>query len=495
MPFRTGGLRQLVLPREVLVLEPQRGVLLSPRHDAVRTPMLQQGCGMHERLPKLLRVPRGDDAMRQRYRHHVLPGGDDVPRRELHRLSAAAELIHGLCRRELNEHKHFHGRRHVSYGRAGARPRLTASIIVKNEADHLAGCLASLRGVVDEVVVVDTGSSDGSAAVAAGFGAVVLHHEWTGSFSEARNLGLDRATGEWILYIDVDERLNPVAKADVEALFDVADREGIDAFRVHFTIVQGCSHAYEWRLWRHDPAVRFEGIIHEGITPALAAKFERDGTTHTDTDVIRLVHHGYEGDQTRKHARNLPLLLAEAERTPTRPYLWNHLGRIYEALGQPDEARAMWDRAIQVVRDMEPSQRQLIDSLTYGDVLVRAVNVGKDESALLAEGLAWFPDNWLIRWASSVDAMNKGRYDEAVRGAQQIIEARPEQIHHGGLTYPTRLFLDWPHNLIGVCRFEQGRFAEAADAFDRARAAAPEVSEYAVKARLARARASAAVAR
>lgn len=379
-------------------------------------------------------------------------------------------------------------------GRADRRPRLTAAIIVRDEAEHLAGCLASLRDVADEIVVVDTGSTDRSADVAAGFGAEVLHHEWTGNFSDARNLGLDRASGEWILYIDADERLEgPKSKGELDALFDEADASGIDAFRVRFTIVQGCSHAYEWRLWRHDPAVRFEGIIHEGITCAIAEKMARDGTTHTETDVVRLTHLGYEGDQSRKHARNLPLLLAEAERTPTRPYLWNHLGRIYDALGQPDDARAMWDRAIDVVRTTEPSKRHLIDSLSYGDVLLRAVEAGKNEDALLAEGLELFPMNWLIRWAAAIDAMNKGDYEDAVVRAQEIVEAQPDDIHRSGLTYPTRLFADWPRNLIGMCRFEQGRFAEAAGAFEEARSLAPDVTEYAVKARLARARVSATV--
>jgi hypothetical protein len=376
-------------------------------------------------------------------------------------------------------------------GRGERRPRLTAAIIVKNEAEHLAGSLASIRSVVDEIVVVDTGSSDDSRAVAAGFGAVVLRHAWTGSFAEARNVGLDAATGEWILYIDADERLEPApARSDVEALLDSADAEGVGAFRVHFTVQQGCSHAYEWRLWRHDPAVRFEGLMHESINPALVTTLERAGLVHTETDVMRLVHLGYEGDQMRKHERNLPLLLAEVERNPTRAYLWNHLGRIYEALGQPEEARAMWDRAIAVVRDMEPSKRTLVDSVTHADVVVRAVEAGRDESALLLEALSLFPTNWLIRWAAALDALNKGEYDDAVDRAREIVDARPGDIHGDGVTYPTRLFADWPHHLIGMCRFEQGRFADAADAFERARALAPEVPDYAVKARLARARAT-----
>ena len=153
----------------------------------------------------------------------------------------------------------------------------------------------------------------------------------------------------------------------------------------------------------------------------------------------------------------------------------------------------MWDRAIDVVRQTEPSERHLIDSMSYSDVLVRAANVGTDESALLAEGLELFPTNWLIRWAAGVDALNKGEYDDAVARAGEILDASHDDIHRSGLTYPTRLFADWPHNLVGMCRFEQGRYVEAAEAFERAHALAPDVNEYAVKARLARARANAPV--
>jgi glycosyltransferase involved in cell wall biosynthesis len=377
---------------------------------------------------------------------------------------------------------------------ADSRPRLTAAIIVKNEAEHLAGCLASIEPIVDEIVVVDTGSTDSSAEVAKSFGAEVLHHDWDGNFSEARNLGLDRASGEWILYIDADERIEaPTDKTALDAVLDRADASRVGALRLHFTLLEGCSHAYEWRMWRHDPAVRFEGIIHESITPSLAAKLNAAGASYADTDDIRLVHLGYEGDQMRKHERNLPLLLAEAERNPTRPYLFNHLGRIYEALGQPEEARAMWDRGIEVVRQTEPSRRFLVDSLSYADVLVRAGEAGQDESALLAEGLELFPTNWLIRWAAALDALNKGDFDGAAVRAQEVLDAQPDEIHRSGVTYPTRLFADWPHHLIGMCRFEQGRFEEAAAEFEQAQRMAPETTEYAVKARLAKARANSTV--
>src|SRR5580658_6526740 len=84
---------------------------------------------------------------------------------------------------------------------------LSAAIIVRDEAEHLDGCLTSLRGLVDEIVVVDTGSSDDSVAVAHRHGAIVGHEPWQGDFATPRNRSLDLCSGEWILYIDADERV------------------------------------------------------------------------------------------------------------------------------------------------------------------------------------------------------------------------------------------------------------------------------------------------
>src|SRR3954465_9718832 len=99
-------------------------------------------------------------------------------------------------------------------------------MIVKEEGRHPGGCPAAPQGVADEMVIVDTGSVDDTVAIAESFGARVLHHPWTGDFANARNLGLDAARGRWILYIDADERLQPVDRADVEALLDNADEVG-----------------------------------------------------------------------------------------------------------------------------------------------------------------------------------------------------------------------------------------------------------------------------
>ncbi|MEZ0373175.1 MAG: glycosyltransferase, partial [Candidatus Sericytochromatia bacterium] len=83
-------------------------------------------------------------------------------------------------------------------------------MIVRDEADCLAACLASVMPLDPELVVVDTGSHDETPAIAAGFGARVLHHPWNDDFAGARNVSLAQARGDWILVIDADEHLDPV---------------------------------------------------------------------------------------------------------------------------------------------------------------------------------------------------------------------------------------------------------------------------------------------
>lgn len=85
---------------------------------------------------------------------------------------------------------------------------ISACMIVKDEENALPGCFESIENVVDEVVVVDTESTDRTMEIAKEYGAAVYEHEWKGHFGEARNVSFDKATSDWILYIDADERLS-----------------------------------------------------------------------------------------------------------------------------------------------------------------------------------------------------------------------------------------------------------------------------------------------
>src|SRR5205085_8376459 len=122
-------------------------------------------------------------------------------------------------------------------------------------------------------------------------------------FSAARNAALDRCRGDWILYIDADERLAPVSRGTVEEL--LVDAPEV-AFRLLLSPFVGATPYREYRLWRNDPRIRFEGVIHEKVVPSIHAVADADGRSIGICDLL-LTHVGYEGDQTRKHRRNLPL--------------------------------------------------------------------------------------------------------------------------------------------------------------------------------------------
>src|SRR5438552_15475222 len=103
---------------------------------------------------------------------------------------------------------------------------LSVCLVTRNEEQNLARVLGSVRGVADEVVVVDTHSADRSAAVAAEQGAKVFQHDWHDDFAAARNDALERATGDWVLWLNPDEELLPIARQALDALLAREDALG-----------------------------------------------------------------------------------------------------------------------------------------------------------------------------------------------------------------------------------------------------------------------------
>ena len=87
------------------------------------------------------------------------------------------------------------------------RPKLSLCMIIKNEEEHLGECLESTRAFIDELIVVDTGSTDSSVAIARQHGASVFFHKWENDFARHRNQSISYATGDWILILDGDEEL------------------------------------------------------------------------------------------------------------------------------------------------------------------------------------------------------------------------------------------------------------------------------------------------
>lgn len=356
---------------------------------------------------------------------------------------------------------------------------LAASLIVRNEAAHLSACLESIRAVVDDIVVVDTGSDDDSPAIAAAYGARVFRYPWHDDFAAARNASLDCCRSDWILYIDADERLAPVSRATVEDLLCGAPEV---AFRILLRPVAGATPYREYRLWRNDARIRFRSAIHEKVVPAIHAVSEMDGRPIGICDLL-LEHVGYEGDQTRKHLRNLPLLRKQVRVEPENLFLWHHLARVLAGLGQLRGAEQVLLHALELNRAMpEPDYCGV---LCFSELISMRMARGQDVSDLLAEGRRVYPGNYVLRWQQARQLIAAGQPGLALSIFDELLATDQAHLADAGPAYDQRLFGEAAHEGRGLCLFRLGRYAEAAAAYAEAERCAPGNPEFRAKKELA----------
>jgi tetratricopeptide (TPR) repeat protein len=356
---------------------------------------------------------------------------------------------------------------------------LSAALIVRDEGKFLAGCLESIAGFVDEAVVVDTGSVDRSREIALDHGARVADYAWQGDFSAARNHALDLARGQWILYIDADERVSVGNRTELEPLL----REPrIAACTVRFRPVTGFTRYREYRLFRNRPDLRFRGVIHETHVPALNQLCVREGMRIAHSRVC-IDHHGYDGDQSHKHPRNLPLLRARLEVDPFHVYSWCHLGGTLAGMGDAAGAEEAWRQAVTIVR--ERPVRTIIDSAPYCDLLRCLLARGERPVDLATEALQFFPSNLTLQWLYARTLIEAERYSEAIPVLEGLLAADPEAGEGFTIAHDVRIFGHFAFEALGLCAFRLGRFADSARWYGSAEKAAPEPLENRTKRMLA----------
>ena len=216
---------------------------------------------------------------------------------------------------------------------------LTVSLcmIVKDEESMLGRTLAAVADHVDEIVVVDTGSTDKTVAIAEEFGAKVLHHPWTGDFSEARNVSLNAATGDWLIYLDADEVL---VEADGPLLKSLAGHTWREAFYLVETnhtgdLEDGTAVQHNaLRMFRNRPEYRFEGRLHEQYAHKLPGFLPE----RLEQSAVRVDHYGYLGvvrDGKGKSQRNIELITKQiAETDNPSAFLHFNLGTELAVAGE-----------------------------------------------------------------------------------------------------------------------------------------------------------------
>ena len=212
------------------------------------------------------------------------------------------------------------------------RARVSLTMIVRDEEDNLPSCLESVRGLFDEIVVLDTGSKDRTIEIARSFGARVFDFVWVDDFAAARNAALARATGDYAFWLDADDLIEPPERAKLEALLRGLGRGGeMPAFVVRCACDPGPDGSGgdtvvdHIRLFPLIEGVRWTYRVHEQILPAL----KRAGVPVEWTD-ITVRHTGYADRalRTRKLDRDSRILCEELAERPNDPFTLFNLGSI-----------------------------------------------------------------------------------------------------------------------------------------------------------------------
>ena len=219
-------------------------------------------------------------------------------------------------------------------------------MIVKNEEAVLGRALASAAGMGAELVVVDTGSTDGTVAIAEAAGATVHHFTWIDDFSAARNFALEKATGIWMLVLDADEEITPELRANHVRRLRATKAT---VLRVPMTALDDRGEIQSTmltaRFLRNGRGYVFEGCVHEETT----ASIRRAGGTTDDASDLPLLHHGYtsaESARKDRRGRNRKLLEAALAAYPDEPRYWHYLGLELVAAGDHAGAAALFDRVL-----------------------------------------------------------------------------------------------------------------------------------------------------
>lgn len=308
------------------------------------------------------------------------------------------------------------------------QPLISLSMIVKNEEKMLRGCLESAEKVVDEIVIVDTGSTDRTVEIAKEFGAKVYHFDWIDDFAAARNESLKHSKGKWILYLDADERISQFEVDKFrKSLSELSDDSGglictIESPHANLTGGESDVHRGSYpRIFRNLGLnkVKFQGRVHEQISPSL----KENNLQLLQSDII-IYHLGY--DQSReimegKIERNYRMLLQHVREEPTNGYAWYQLGQTLGHMNLKKEAEETIKFALKC-GDLSP----MIEASASASIAQFTGNDKRFSEALqwADRSLAIIPNSLYALNLRAYSLLHLGKFEEAEQEFVKTLELK-----------------------------------------------------------------------
>ncbi|MGG0263136.1 glycosyltransferase [Bacillus mycoides] len=303
-------------------------------------------------------------------------------------------------------------------------PTISLCMVVKNEEKNITTCLKSVKDIIDEIIIVDTGSIDKTVEICETFNAKIFCIEWNNSFSDARNFGLKQAKGDWILWLDADEEMNlEDSKHLKKFIVQLKDEKVLSIHLINYIGEQKDAyqtfHTTHTRLFKNNEGFRFIYNIHETLNvEAVLGKIQEIKRLP-----VKVYHYGYLDSEVlnkKKLERNLTLLKEELKKEKHSPWIEYHIASEYYREKKYKEAFDYINKSIEnFIKDncLPPS---LLYKLKYSIL----INSGNVEGAWpsINSALRLYPDYVDLHYFKGIILFLKEQYNEALIVFENCIE-------------------------------------------------------------------------
>ena len=345
--------------------------------------------------------------------------------------------------------------------------KISACVIVKNEANNIAQWLENMQAIADDIVVVDTGSEDNTVEIVRSYGVEPYYFKWCSDFAAAKNYALEQAKGDWILFLDADEYFTPASIQKFrEVLGKYHRNKKIGAIMCRLINIDRddmdrlLDDMLQVRIFRRTRSIRYVGAVHEQI--------------HTDSKYtmqfckdLEIYHTGYSSSlMAQKTERNLPILEKmerEAKTTKERECLYVYLIDAYNSLGQHEKvleyAKLAVESDVNVVGDATRAHKAVISAL---------IKLGRDSEEIMAaidEALEKFPEDtfFLVEkgyfyYAEKSYLKAQSYFEDAIRSHKQLEKKLADGI---GTTDSALSILPWLYGELADIYLLQGKEKQA----------------------------------
>jgi tetratricopeptide (TPR) repeat protein len=352
---------------------------------------------------------------------------------------------------------------------------ISLCMIVKNEERFLEACLRSVHGLVDEINIVDTGSTDRTIEIAERFGAKIIHREWRNDFSWARNESLAMATKRWTLVLDGDEEIAPESRRALMDLRTVPAYLTVVYTRIHNdTTEHGAaammSHSLP-RVFPTTPRIRYKGLIHETLVVD-------NGETRATAVIspIRILHRGYTLEiigARKKDDRNAPLLERAAIENPEDSFSWFNYANYLIGHEQFDEGIAAMEKMVEMERGKDMRGYVPLGYVFLSGTYAQHRNDFEKALATIDECLERTPDYVLAIYGKAEILTRAGRFDEAREWFKKAIATKVFEERYNVIDEEIAVWK--AQSNIAASFLNEGRYEEAIPWLEEAHRNKPDV--------------------